>query len=233
MLLSREWLYSFLLRFAELVLWSRSGCGHGAMGIKPPKKSYLFPTKESLKHHKIQVLVQLCCIGKSPGLTCFWTCHVKTSLFGPGKNAHVLEETNWVCLKTRVYQQKKLEVASLEEDLNPKRHTHTQLLKSNPKVFTLPFAPGFNSTIFPPGTQKYFSQLSTRQLVWHMKKVHSNSETTRALPLARTALWNVSNTFPKNQGLIYTLEDSLRAGTYKSPIWNGKNLPNLHDHVSC
>lgn len=210
MLLSREWLYSFLLRFAELVLWSRSGCGHGAMGIKPPKKSYLFPTKESLKHHKIQVLVQLCCIGKSPGLTCFWTCHVKTSLFGPGKNAHVLEETNWVCLKTRVYQQKKLEVASLEEDLNPKRHTHTHTW-----------------------THPTFSQLSTRQLVWHMKKVHSNSETTRALPLARTALWNVSNTFPKNQGLIYTLEDSLRAGTYKSPIWNGKNLPNLHDHVSC
>ena len=83
-----DWItrYSFLLRFAELVLWSRSdakpsrfaGLRSRCYGCKTPQKNYLFPTKESLKHHKIQVLVQLCCIGKSPSLTCFWTWHVKT-----------------------------------------------------------------------------------------------------------------------------------------------------------
>lgn len=60
------WL-NYEIFFSATVCWTRfviSFCLRSrCYGYKTTQKNYLFPTKESLKHHKIQVLVQLCCIG--------------------------------------------------------------------------------------------------------------------------------------------------------------------------
>ena len=85
-----------------------------------------------------------------------------------------------------VYQQqknKKLELASLVGTQHFQRHTHTKKNTwRNPIPRCLPsVAIPIQGSIPPYST---FSQFSTRQLVWHVKKVHSNSETARALPSA-------------------------------------------------
>ena len=187
---------------------------------------FCFHTNESVKHQKRQVLV-------------FLANHLVLHAFGHvmQKPSFLVQEKCTIFCKRQigfvstlgVYQQKKLELASWVGTQHFQRHTHTQKKKNwwNPIPRCLPsVAIPIQGSIPPYST---FSQLSTRQLVWHVKKVHSNSETARALPSDPTAVWKAVEEDLIGQVNISNLpkKSRLNMGVEKEQWFRTSPLPTL------